>query len=146
MLSGLQTLPSLVQAGSITALRAGGRAMDLYHYLRKEPRRREEVTQLWPSSWPNLSRLLTSLDKNITCLQINQVEDGHKAIIRFKNRYGLEIFKYLDSDFFEMVVIRFSGEAIDKYEFASHPAVSRFSLGYTEEDIFRTCAEVSRLS
>jgi|YelNatPaOPRAMG01_1025707.scaffolds.fasta_scaffold02035_10 hypothetical protein len=118
--------------------------MDVYHYLRK-PRRREEAPQPWPSSWPNLSRLLNSLDKNITCLQISQAEDGHKALIRFKNSYGLEIFKDLDSDFFEMVVIRFTGEDIDKYEFASHPAVSRFSLGYTEEDIFRTCAEVSGL-
>jgi hypothetical protein len=120
--------------------------MDLYHYLRKETRRREEVTQPWPSSWPNLSRLLTSLNKKIACLQINRVEDGHKALIRFKNGYGLEIFKYLDSDYFEMVVIRFTGEAIDKYEFASYSAVSRFSLGYTEEDIFRTSADVSRLS
>jgi hypothetical protein len=119
--------------------------MDVYHYLHKEKRRREEVTQPWPSSWPNLSRLLTSLDKSITCLQINRVEDGHKAIIPFKNDYGLEIFKYLDSDFFEIVVIRFPGEGIDKYEFASPAAVSRFSLGYTEEDIFKTCAEVSGL-
>ena len=119
--------------------------MDLYHYLRKETRRREEVTQPWPSSWPNLSRLLNSLDKNITCLQINRAEDGHKALIRFKNGYGLEIFKYLDSDSFEMVVIRFTGEVIDKYEFASHSGVSRFSLGYSEKDIFRTCAEVSGL-
>ena len=119
--------------------------MDVYHYLRKETRRREEVTQPWPSSWPNLSRLLTSLNKSITRLQINQAEDGHKALIRFKNGYGLEIFKYLDSDFFEMVFIRFTGEGIDQYEFASHAAISRFSLGYTEEDIFRTCAVVSGL-
>jgi hypothetical protein len=119
--------------------------MDVYHHVRKETRRREEVTQPWPSSWPNLSRLLTSLDKRITCLQINQVEDGHKALIRCKNGYGLEIFKYLDSDFFEMVVIRFTGERIDTYEFASHSDISRFSLGYTEEDIFRTCTEVSGL-
>jgi len=131
--------------GSTVPLFAGIGEMDLYHYLRKEPRSREEVTPRWPSSWPNLSRLLNSLDKNITCLQINQADDGHKALIRFKNDYGLEIFKYLDSDFFEMVVIRFTGEAIDMYEFASHPAISRFSLGYTEEDILRTCAAVSGL-
>lgn len=119
--------------------------MDVYHYLRKETRRREEATRLWPSSWPNLNHLLTPLNKSITCLQINQVADGHKAIIRFKNDYGLEIFKYLDSDFFEIVVIRFPGEGIDQYEFASDSAISRFSLGYTEEDIFRICTEVSGL-
>jgi hypothetical protein len=119
--------------------------MDVYHYLRKEMRRREKGTQHWPSSWPNLSHLLTPLNKSITCLQINQVGDGHKAIIRFKNDFGLEIFKYLDGDFFEMVVIRFAGEGIDQYEFASPSAISRFHLSYTEEDIFRTCAEVSGL-
>jgi len=139
-------LLSLRDKGATVPLIAGKGAMDLYHYLRKETRRREEVPPRWPSTWPNLSRLLTSLDKNITCLQINQAEDGHKALIRFKNGYGLEIFKYLDSDFFEMVVIRFTGDAIDKYDFASHPAVPRFSLGYTEEDIFHTCSEVSLLT
>jgi hypothetical protein len=119
--------------------------MDVYQYLRKEPRRREEATQLWPSSWPNLSHLLASLDKSLARLQINQVADGHKAIIRFKNGYGLEIFKSFDGDFFEMVVIRFAGEDIDRYEFASPAAISRFSLGFTAEDIRRTCSEVSRL-
>jgi hypothetical protein len=74
--------------------------MHICRYPGKETRRREEVevTRLWPSSWPNLSHLLTSLDKRITCLQINQGADGHKAIIRFRNGYGLEIFKYLDGD------------------------------------------------
>ena len=71
--------------------------------------------------------------------------DGHKAIIRFKNGYGLEIFKYLDGDSFEMVVIRFTGEGIEEYVFASQTAISRFSLGYTEEDIFKTCSTVSEL-
>jgi hypothetical protein len=103
------------------------------------------VTQVWPSSWPNLSRLLASLDKSIASLQVNQVADGHKAIIRFRNGYGLEIFKYLDGDFFEMVVIKFTGAGIDTYEFASHPAISRLSLGYTEEDIVGMCTQVSGL-
>ncbi len=119
--------------------------MDLHHYVRKHTRRKEEAPQVWPSSWPNLPRLLTSLDKNISCLQINQTTDGHKAIIRCKNGYGLEIFKYLDSDFFEIVVIRFSGEGLEDYGFASDTALSRFTLGYTEEDIFRMCSEVSGL-
>lgn len=119
--------------------------MELYRFPRKAIRKPEEVTQSWPSTWPNLKSLLRSLDNSITCLQISQVEDGHKAILRFKNDYGLEVFKDLDSDFFEIVVIRFPGEGIDKYEFASDTSVSRFNLGYSEEDIFRICAQVSRL-
>jgi hypothetical protein len=119
--------------------------MDVNHYGRQETRRQEGDSRPWPSSWPNLSHLLASLDKSLARLQINQVADGHKAIIRFKNGYGLEIFKYLDGDFFEMVVIRFAGEGIDRYEFASPAAISRFSLGFTAEDIRRTCSEVSRL-
>jgi hypothetical protein len=119
--------------------------MQICRYPGKETRRRGEVevTRLWPSSWPDLSHLLTSLDKRITCLQINQGADGHKAIIRFRNGYGLEIFKYFDGDSFEMVVIRFTGEGIEEHEFASQTAISRFSLGYSEEDIFKSCSEVS---
>jgi hypothetical protein len=121
--------------------------MHICRYPGKETRRREEVevTRLWPSSWPNLSHLLTSLDKRITCLQINQGADGHKAIIRFRNGYGLEIFKYLDGDSFEMVVIRFTGEGIEEYQFASQTAISRFILGYTKGDILKTCSAVSGL-
>ena len=115
--------------------------MDVNHYMRKETRRQEGGSRPWPSSWPNLSQLLASLDKSLSRVQIN----GHKAVLRFKNGYGLEIFKYLDGDFFEMVVIRFAGEGIDTYEFASHSAISRFSLGYTPEDILRTCSLVSGL-
>ena len=121
--------------------------MHICCYPVKATWRREDVkvTQLWPSSWPNLSHLLTSLDSSIICLQISQGDDGHKAIIRFRNGYGLEIFKYLDGDSFEMVVIRFTGEGIEEYVFASQTAISRFSLGYTEEDIFKTCSTVSEL-
>jgi hypothetical protein len=97
--------------------------MHICCYPGKETRRREDVkvTQLRPPSWPNLGHLLTSLDKSITCLQFNQGADGHKAIIRFRNGYGLEIFKYLDSDSFEMVVIRFTGEGIEEYENGNFP-------------------------
>lgn len=119
--------------------------MDLHHYLRKDTRRQQEAPQVWPSSWPNLTQLLTSLNKNISCLQINQATDGHKALIRFKNSYGLEIFKYLDNDSFEIVVIRFPGEDMEEYGFASNTAFTRFTLGCTEEDIFRMCSEVSGL-
>lgn len=119
--------------------------MELYRFPRKAMRKSEEVIQSWPSTWPNLSFLLKSLDNSITCLQIKQIADGHKAILRFKNDYGLEVFKDLDSDFFEIVVIRFPGEGIDNYEFASNTSISRFNLGYDKEDIFRICTQVSRL-
>jgi hypothetical protein len=119
--------------------------MELYKFPRKAIRKSKEVTQSWPSTWPNLNSLLRSLDNSITCLQISQVPNGHKAIFRFKNSYGLEVFKDLESDFYEIVVIRFPGEGIDKYEFASSTAISGFNLGYDEEDIFRICAQVSSL-
>ena len=71
--------------------------------------------------------------------------DGHKAIIRFKNGYGLEIFKYLEDDFFEMVVIEFSGGNMDEYAFATNTAMAHFNLGYSEEDIAKICVQVSKL-
>uniref|UniRef100_A0A7C3V9A7 DUF5655 domain-containing protein n=1 Tax=Desulfobacca acetoxidans TaxID=60893 RepID=A0A7C3V9A7_9BACT len=117
--------------------------MELSRDLRARTTRKiDEIKQVWP----NLNSLLTSLDKSLTCFQISQVADGHKAIFRFQNDYGLEIFKYFDSDFFEIVVIRFPGEGIDTYEFATDTGVSRFNLGCTEEDIFQICSQVSRLN
>jgi hypothetical protein len=128
----------------------GEEAMEVYQYLHRgqrnqETRKQEEATQPWPSTWPNLSFLLKSLKKSITCLRITQAADGHKAIIRFKNGYGLEIFKYLEEDFFEMVVIGFPGDNIDDYEFATNTAIAHFNLGYSEEDIAKICVQVSKL-
>jgi len=71
--------------------------------------------------------------------------DGHKAIIKFKNGYGLEIFKYLEDDFFEMVVIEFPREKRDEYEFATNTAMAHFNVGYCEEDIAKICVQVSKL-
>ena len=124
--------------------------MEVYKYLRQRQRnqatrKQEETTQLWPSTWPDLSYLLKSLKKNINCLRITPAMDGHKAIIRFKNGYGLEIFKYLEDDFFEMVVIEFSGGNMDEYAFATNTAMAHFNLGYSEEDIAKICVQVSKL-
>jgi len=127
------------------------KAMEVYQYLRKGQRnqgtwKQEEAPQSWPSTWPDLSFLLQPLKKSITCLQITQAVDGHKAIIRFANGYGLEIFKYLEEDFFEMVVIGFHGDNIDDYEFATDTAMAHFNLGYSEEDVVKICVQVSKLS
>ncbi len=95
--------------------------MELYRFPRQDTRKFEEVSQSWPSSWPDLNGFVNSLDKSITCLQVNQIADGHKALIRFRNGYGLEIIKYLDSEFFEMTVVKFLGRGVDHYEFAITP-------------------------
>jgi hypothetical protein len=122
-----------------------GEKMDLLRYSAKETRRLRVGTESWPSTWPNLSSLLTSLDKTLTCLQVHQVANGHKAIIRFRNNYGLEIFKYPEGDFFEMSVIRFPGDDISTYEFAFDTPLPDLNIGHTDEDIFRLCAQVSEL-
>jgi hypothetical protein len=119
--------------------------MDLHSYPVKEPARLKEGTDSWPSTWPNLRHLLSSLHQNITCLQVRKMADGHKAIIRFKNSYGLEIFKYPEGDFFEMSVIKFSGDSIGTYEFAFDTPIPDLSFGYTDDDIYRLCAQVSLL-
>ena len=124
--------------------------MEVYQYLRRgqrnqETRKQEEGTQGWPSTWPNLSYLLKSLKKNINFLRLTPAMDGHKAIIKFKNGYGLEIFKYLEDDFFEMVVIEFPGEKMDEYEFATNTAMAHFNVGYCDEDIAKICVQVSKL-
>jgi hypothetical protein len=120
--------------------------MVLRSYPVMEPTRPNNSIEPWPSTWPNLAHLLSSLHKNITCLQVHKGAAGHKAIIRFKNSYGLEIFKYPEGDFFEMSVIKFPGDGISNYEFAFDTPIPDLNLGYTDEDIFRLCAQVSELS
>ena len=120
--------------------------MDLHSYPVKETTRLRVGTEpAWPSTWPDLPCLLTSLDKNITCLHIRQVANGHKALIRFKNSYGLEIFKYPEGDFFEMSVIRFTGDGISTYDFAFDTPIPDLSLGYADDDIYRLCTQVAEL-
>ena len=101
--------------------------------------------QMWPSQWPNLTTLFEPIDKYIISFSIPHVPDGQKAIIRFTNDYGVEIFKYPAADFFEMTVIRFIEKGKADYEFASNTSLPDLSLGYTEEDILRFCHQVSRL-
>ena len=117
--------------------------MELYRFPRQDTRKFEEVSQSWPSSWPDLNDLLSSPDKSITCLQVNQIADGHKALIGFRNGYGLEVIKYLDSEFFEMTVVKFLGRGVDHYEFAITP-LPDLSLG-SEEDLITVCDQVSWL-
>lgn len=117
--------------------------MELYQFPRQKNLKLDEQFASWPSSWPDLNSLLTSLDKNITCLQVNQITDGHKALIRFKNSYGLEIIKFFESEFFEMTVVRFRGRGVENYEFAITP-LPDLSLG-SEEDLVNICDQVSWL-
>ncbi len=67
---------------------------------------------------------------------------GHKAILRFSNDYGVEIFKHADDDLFEMTVIKFRGVS---YEFAFDTALAGLNLGYYDDGIFNLCRDVSRL-
>lgn len=98
-----------------------------------------------PLTWPNLANLFEPMDNLIDSLSVHPVPEGQKVIIHFTNDYGVEISKYPDADFFEMTVIRFSGRGMDNYEFALNPSVPELSLGYTDEDIFRLCEQVSQL-
>ena len=98
-----------------------------------------------PPQWPNLTTLFGPIDQYIASFSIPSVPDGQKAIIRFTNGYGVEIFKYPEADFFEMTVIRFIGKGRGDYEFAFNTPIPDLSLGYKDEDILRLCDQVSRL-
>jgi hypothetical protein len=107
--------------------------------------RGKEVASRWPSTWPNLRELLGPINTRITSLDVGPAMDGHKAVIRFMNDYGVEIFEYPGGDFFEMAVIKFPGQESRHYEFACDIDNSDLSLGYAAEDIYRLCEQVSRL-
>jgi hypothetical protein len=100
--------------------------------------RLEEATQ----GWPKLRNLLNPLSPQITSLNVRPAMYGHKAILRFANDYGVEIFKHSNDDFFEMTVIKFRGRS---YEFAFDTAIPDLNLGYSDEDLFKLCRDVSKL-
>ena len=91
--------------------------------------------------WPKLRNLLSPIAPKIASLNVRPAMYGHKAILRFTNDYGVEIFKHANDDFFEMTVIRFRGGT---YEFAFDTAIPDLNLGYTDEDVLEFCQEVSR--
>lgn len=100
--------------------------------------RLEETAQ----GWPKLRNLLNPIAPKITSLNVRPAMYGHRAILRFANDYGVEIFKHANDDFFEMTVIRFRGRS---YAFAFDTTVPDLNLGYTDEDVLKLCAEVSKL-
>jgi hypothetical protein len=100
---------------------------------------------LLPQTWPNLTNLFAPIDKLIDSFSVRPVADGRKVLIRFTNDYGVEIFKYPEADFFEMTIIKFTARGMSDYEFAFNTPLPDLSLGYTDEDIFKLCDQVSRL-
>jgi hypothetical protein len=104
-----------------------------------------EKAHILPQTWPDLANLFEPMDNLIDSLSMHPVTKGQMVLIHFTNDYGVEMFKYPDADFFEMTVIKFSGKGMDHYEFAVDTSVPELSLGYTDEEIFRLCEQVSRL-
>ncbi len=92
--------------------------------------------------WPKLRNLLDPIAPQITSFNFRQAICRHKAILRFANDYGVEIFKRGNGDFFKMTVIRFRGLS---YEFAFDTSLPDLNLGYTDEDVLQLCKDVSRL-
>jgi len=92
--------------------------------------------------WPQLRNLLNPIAPQIASLNVRPAMYGHKAVLRFTNDYGVEIFKHTDDDFFEMTVIRFRGGS---YEFAFDTAIPDLNLGCNDEDVLRVCKDVSML-
>ncbi len=92
--------------------------------------------------WPILRNLLHPLTPKVASLNVRPAMSGHKAILRFTNDYGVEIFKHSNDEFGAMTVIRFRGGS---YEFAFGTSIPDLNLGYTDEDVFSLCKDVSRL-
>ncbi len=93
-------------------------------------------------NWPDLRDLLSPMAKRISLLYLNATAQGHKAIVRFTNDYGLEIMRHPDDDFFEMTVIKFRGFG---YGFTFDTAIPDLNIGYRNADIVELCEQVSQL-
>lgn len=105
-----------------------------------------ETTELGAAAWAQLRHLLSPLNQYISSFHVHSAKDRYKAIIRFTNNYGLEVSKYPQEDFFEMTVIRFSGQGAGDYEFAFDiPHIPDLTIGYIDRDMLRLCEQVSLL-
>lgn len=98
----------------------------------------EQATQ----GWPKLRNVLNSISPKIASFNVRPAMDEHKAILRFTNNYGVEIFKHASDEFFEMTVIRFRGGS---YEFAFDTSIPDLNLAYSDEDVLKPCRDVSDL-
>ncbi len=96
-----------------------------------------------PQDWPKLKDLLAGIEPGIISFDVRRAMYGQKAILRFPNDYGVEIFKHHNDDFFEMTVIRFRGVA---YEFAFDTAIPDLNMGYSDEDVVKLCQDVAKLA
>ncbi len=105
-----------------------------------------KVIQGWPATWPKPDELFHHLAPRIVSLHAAQVFEGHRAILRFTNDLGVNIFRYAESEIFEMTVLRFHGEGVNDFEFAFDTPVPDLNLGYADEDIAELCAQVAHLS
>jgi hypothetical protein len=103
------------------------------------------AAQIKPLSGSNLKNLVKPINNYITSLNVGAVMDGHKAVIRFANNYGVEIFKYPAADFVEMTVIKFTEKGMNDYEFAFNIPLPDLNLAYSDEDVFKLCEQVSQL-
>jgi len=98
-----------------------------------------------PPFWPDPVEVFGPIADCITSKDVRSIMGGHQAIIRFRNGYGVKVFRYLDSKIFELIVLRFRGPAINDYELAGDTSVSDLTLAFTNEDILGLCKEVSVL-
>ncbi|MDD2904580.1 MAG: hypothetical protein PHU44_19285 [Syntrophales bacterium] len=105
-----------------------------------------ETTELGAAVWAQLRHLLSPLNKYISSFHVRSAMDRYKVIIRFTNNYGLEVSKYPQGDFFDMTVIRFSGQGAGDYKFAFDiPHIPDLTIAYSDKDILRLCEQVSQL-
>ena len=95
-----------------------------------------------PQGLTKLKNLLNPIAPKIASLNVRPDRSGQKAILRFTNDYGVEIFQHSNQDFFEMTVIRFHGPS---YEFAFDTSVPDLNLGYSDEEVVKLCKDVSKL-
>jgi hypothetical protein len=98
----------------------------------------EETAQ----GWSKLRNLLNPIAPQIASLSVHPAMYGVKAILRFANDYGVEIFKHSDDDFVEMTILRFRR---GDYDFAFGTGIPDLNLGYSDEDVLNLCKDVSNL-
>jgi hypothetical protein len=115
-------------------------------YLEDAINLRDCVLSGLPPFWPDPVEVFAPIADCITSKDVRSIMGGrHQAIIRFRNGYGVKVFRYLDSKIFELIVLRFRGPAINDYELAGDTPVPDLSLAFTNEDILGVCKEVSVL-
>lgn len=99
----------------------------------------------WPNHWPPSDKFLGSLTFDIISLNFKSSYTEHRVIIRFRNRYGVEISEnFINEGLYLVAILRFYGADQNEYNLVHNSPIPELSCCFSSHDVFQICQEVAQ--